>query len=269
MSSIREKLLSNSTNDYSSIRSRLGLKEEKFYKKNISKSEINNQNTNSSSMRFLKKSNAFADGYQIGDVTKTALSTVGDIAANLGKGFLNTVEGVTDSGQYLLADVAKGLSKAKVLDVWDKNAREWLKEKADALEENAKFDSTGAIFGDNEKESDNLFKKGWSEELDKNSVSGTMFDSVAQGVGNVAAMAGTGYLGGSMLGIGSTATSFLNSFSSAFGNAKSEAYKNGADDKTAFETATVSGFAEAISEQFFDALPGMKVEGWFKTNRKN
>lgn len=245
MSNIRDRLgLENKNN---SIRNRLG---------------INVSNENNSSMKLFKKSNAFDDGYQFGDVTKTVASTVGDLATNIGKGFLNTVEGVTDAGQYLLADAAKGLSKVKALDIWDKNAREWLKEKANALEENAKFDSTGALFGNNEKESDNLFKKGWSEKLDKNSVSDGMLDSVAQGIGNVAAMAGTAYIGGQALGTGSTATSFLNSFSSAFGNAKSEAYKNGADDKTALETATVSGFAEAISEQFFDALPGMKVEGW-------
>lgn len=261
MSNIRERLLGTSNyNNTSNIRSRLGINEKNYsIREKLGVSERQNSNP---SMKLFKKSSAFDDGYQFGDITSTILSTAGDLTANVGKGFLNTVEGVTDAGQYLLADAAKGLSKVKALDIWDKNARNWLKEKADALEENAKFDSTGALFGNNEKESDNLFKKGWSEELDKNSVSDTMVDSVAQGIGNVAAMAGTAYLGGQLLGTGSNATSFLNSFSSAFGNAKSEAYKNGADDKTALETATISGFAEAISEQFFDALPGMKVEGW-------
>ena len=261
MSNIRERLLGTSNyNNTSNIRSRLGINEKNYsIREKLGVSERQNSN---SSMKLFKKSSAFDDGYQFGDITSTILSTAGDLAANVGKGFLNTVEGVTDAGQYLLADAAKGLSKVKALDIWDKNARNWLKEKADSLEKNAKFDSTGALFGSNEKESDNLFKKGWSEELDKNSVSDTMLDSVAQGIGNVTAMAGTAYLGGQLLGTGSNATSFLNSFSSAFGNAKSEAYKNGADDKTALETATISGFAEAISEQFFDALPGMKVEGW-------
>ena len=261
MSNIRERLLGTSNyNNTSNIRSRLGINEKNYsIREKLGVSERQNSNP---SMKLFKKSSAFDDGYQFGDITSTILSTAGDLTANVGKGFLNTVEGVTDAGQYLLADAAKGLSKVKALDIWDKNARNWLKEKADALEENAKFDSTGALFGNNEKESDNLFKKGWSEELDKNSVSDTMVDSVAQGIGNVAAMAGTAYLGGQLLGTGSNATSFLNSFSSAFGNAKSEAYKNGADDKTALETATINGFAEAISEQFFDALPGMKVEGW-------
>ena len=256
MSTLRDKYLGNS-NNVSYLRQKYGLA-------NTTNSDDKQEslNSNSRKIKLLKKSSFFDDGYQFGDVTKTIASTVGDAATNIGKGFLNTVEGVTDAGQYAIADVAKGLSKVKALDIWDKNARNWLKEKADALEENAKLDSTGALFGSNEKESDNLFKKGWSEELDKNSVSDTMLDSVAQGIGNVAAMAGTSYLGGQLLGTGSNATSFLNSFSSAFGNAKSEAYKNGADDKTALETATISGFAEAISEQFFDALPGMKVEGW-------
>lgn len=261
MSNIRERLLGTSNyNNTSNIRSRLGINEKNYsIREKLGVSERQNSN---SSMKLFKKSSAFDDGYQFGDITSTILSTAGDLAANVGKGFLNTVEGVTDAGQYLLADAAKGLSKVKALDIWDKNARNWLKEKADALEENAKFDSTGALFGNNEKESDNLFKKGWSEELDKNSVSDTMVDSVAQGIGNVAAMAGTAYIGSEVFGMGKTATSALDSFSSAYGNARSEAYKNGADDKTAIETATISGFAEAISEQFFDALPGMKVEGW-------
>lgn len=261
MSNIRERLLGTSNyNNTSNIRSRLGINEKNYsIREKLGVSERQNSN---SSMKLFKKSSAFDDGYQFGDITSTILSTAGDLAANVGKGFLNTVEGVTDAGQYLLADAAKGLSKVKALDIWDKNARNWLKEKADALEENAKFDSTGALFGNNEKESDNLFKKGWSEELDKNSVSDTMVDSVAQGIGNVTAMAGTAYIGSEVFGMGKTATSALDSFSSAYGNARSEAYKNGADDKTAIETATISGFAEAISEQFFDALPGMKVEGW-------
>lgn len=277
MSNIRERLLGTSNyNNTSNIRSRLGINEKNYsIREKLGVSEQQNSN---SSMKLFKKSSAFDDGYQFGDITSTVLSTAGDLAANVGKGFLNTVEGVTDAGQYLLADAAKGLSKVKALDIWDKNARNWLKEKADSLEKNAKFDSTGALFGSNEKESDNLFKKGWSEELDKNSVSDTMVDSVAQGIGNVAAMAGTTYIGSSILdggasiiGLPNTAmnskiiqktASTLTSFSSAYGNAKSEAYKNGADDKTAIETATISGFAEAIGEMFFDAIPGMKVEGW-------
>ena len=256
MSTLRDKYLGNS-NNVSYLRQKYGLA-------NTTNSDDKQEslNSNSRKIKLFKKSSAFDDGRQSGDIISTILSTAGDLAANVGKGFLNTVEGVTDAGQYAIADVAKGLSKVKALDIWDKNARNWLKEKADALEENAKFDSTGALFGDNEEENNNLFKKGWSKKLDEKSVIDDTIDSAAQGIGNVGAMAGLSFIGGNMLGTGAKMTSALTSFSTAFGNAKSEAYKNGADDKTALETATISGFAEAIGEQFFDALPGMKVEGW-------
>lgn len=256
MSTLRDKYLGNS-NNVSYLRQKYGLA-------NTTNSDDKQEslNSNSRKIKLFKKGSAFDDGYQFGDVTKTVTSTVGDLATNIGKGFLNTVEGVTDAGQYLLADAAKGLSKVKALDIWDKNARNWLKEKADALEENAKFDSTGALFGDNEEENNNLFKKGWSKKLDEKSVIDDTIDSAAQGIGNVGAMAGLSFIGGNMLGTGAKMTSALTSFSTAFGNAKSEAYKNGADDRTSLEAATISGLSEAIGEQFFDALPGMKVEGW-------
>ena len=259
MSTLRDKYLGdfNNNNGISYLRQKYGL-----VNTIDSENKKKSSNNESKKIKLFKKGSAFDDGYQFGDVTKTVASTVGDLATNIGKGFLNTVEGVTDAGQYLLADAAKGLSKVKALDIWDKNARDWLKEKANALEENAKFDSTGALFGDNEEENNNLFKKGWSKKLDEKSVIDDTIDSAAQGIGNVGAMAGLSFIGGNMLGTGAKMTSALTSFSTAFGNAKSEAYKNGADDRTSLEAATISGLSEAIGEQFFDGLPGIKVEGW-------
>lgn len=189
---------------------------------------------------LVKKSDLFDDGYQKGDVIKTIGSTVGDLATDIGKGFLNTTEGITDAAEYKLADFLNyfGFNKA-----------------ADSIKEHAKTNATGAIFGTNE--TDNLFRKGWSEELEKNSVLGSLADSVGQGIGNVGAMAGLGYLTG-----GKSAATFANSFASAYGSARSEAYENGADDKDARTYATINGFAEALSEQFFDAIPGTKTAGW-------
>ncbi len=189
---------------------------------------------------LVKKSDLFDDGYQKGDVIKTIGSTVGDLATDIGKGFLNTTEGITDAAEYKLADFLNyfGFNKA-----------------ADSIKEHAKTNATGAIFGTNE--TDNLFRKGWSEELEKNSVLGSLADSVGQGIGNVGAMAGLGYLTG-----GKSAATFANSFASAYGSARSEAYENGADDKNARTYATINGFAEALSEQFFDAIPGTKTAGW-------
>lgn len=189
---------------------------------------------------LVKKSDLFDDGYQKGDVIKTIGSTVGDLATDIGKGFLNTTEGITDAAEYKLADFLNyfGFNKA-----------------AGSIKEHAKTNATGAIFGTNE--TDNLFRKGWSEELEKNSVLGSLADSVGQGIGNVGAMAGLGYLTG-----GTSASTFANSFASAYGSARSEAYENGADDKNARTYATINGFAEALSEQFFDAIPGTKTAGW-------
>lgn len=191
---------------------------------------------------LVKSSEAFDDGYQFGDVTKTIGASVGDLAVNVGKGFLSTTEGVTDAVEYTLADFlnAFGLENA-----------------ANSIKEHAKTNATGAIFGTNENTNDNLFKKGWSEDLDKNSVLGSLSDSVGQGIGNIGAMAGLNYLTG-----GSTLSSFTSSFSSAYGNARSEAYENGADDKNARIYGTINGLAEAISEQFFDSIPGSKTAGW-------
>lgn len=191
--------------------------------------------------KIVKGSEAFDDGYDVGDITKTVVATAQDIGANVGEGFLGTLEGVADTLQYGTADL---------MELFRNKAA------AKAIRNNAKFNSTAAIFGKNEKEEDN-FVKGWTEKIDKNSVSGQGLDSISQGVGNIGAFVGASYLTG-----GSSASSFLTTFSSAYGNAKSNAYQNGATDKTATETAIVSGLSEAISEQFFDKIPGMKTQGW-------
>lgn len=194
--------------------------------------------------KFFKESDAFNDGYQFGDISQSLVSSIGDIATGVGKGFMNTVEGVADAAQYGISDVLDlvGLEKA-----------------AKAVKKNANFNSTGALFGENKEENDNLFSKGWADRLDKKSFIGETSDTVNQGIGNVAAMAGLGYLTG-----GTSTSSFVSSFASAYGNTRSKAYTDGMDDDTARKAATINGFAEAISEQFFDGfnIKGLKTEGW-------
>lgn len=201
---------------------------------------------------FKGVTSAFDDGWDFGDITKTAIKgykaynkvitdTTKDLATDIGEGFLRTVEGVADAAQYGLA---WGFDQFGA----DKPAN-WLKE-------NAEFDSTGAWFGKNE-DGYNIFSKGWTEKAEKNSIVGDFGDSVAQGVGNVAAFVGLGALTG-----GGAVSTALTSFASGYGNARSEAYKNGADDKTSHTTGLINGFAEAISEQFFNGIPGMKTAGW-------
>lgn len=216
-----------------------------------------------SSKGFFKDSKAFDDGYHFGDITKTVVSTGGDLLTDIGEGFIGATEGVADWGQYRTADVLNFFGQKKA---------------AEAVKKNAQFDSTAAIFGKNEKKEEN-FAKDWTKGIEENSISGDTLDTVMQGVGQVGAMAGMAYLGGGGGEVGATATklqkasalartSFV-SYTSAYGNARSEAYKNGADDSTANKVGMINGFSEAIAEQFFNGLPGYKSAGWFsKVNGK-
>ena len=218
-----------------------------------------------------------------GGFLKTVGGTLGDLATDIGEGFLRAVEGTTDWAQYRISDYERWLSKQQK-KAFDKLGMEKVGNKISGLSKtaseklinNAKVDSTGALFGKNENQ--NLFKKGWTNKLEDNSILGDTADTINQGIGQIGAMVGMSYLGGTALGgtnaVSGTATalnrankmrkatSALTSYSSAYGNARSEAYKNGANDETANKTAMISGFSEAISEQFFDGIPGLKSQGW-------
>ena len=218
-----------------------------------------------------------------GGFLKTVGGTLGDLASDIGEGFLRAVEGTTDWVQYRISDYEKWLSKQQK-KAFDKLGMEKVGNKISGLSKtaseklinNAKTDSTGALFGKNENQ--NLFKKGWTNKLEENSILGDTADTINQGIGQIGAMVGMSYLGGTVLGgtnaVSGTATalnrankirkttSALTAYSSAYGNARSEAYKNGANDETANKTAMISGFSEAISEQFFDGIPGLKSQGW-------
>lgn len=218
-----------------------------------------------------------------GGFLKTVGGTLGDLASDIGEGFLRAVEGTTDWAQYRISDYEKWLSKQQK-KAFDKLGMEKVGNKISGLSKtaseklinNAKTDSTGALFGKNENQ--NLFKKGWTNKLEENSILGDTADTINQGIGQIGAMVGMSYLGGTVLGGTNAAsgtatalnrankirktTSALTAYSSAYGNARSEAYKNGANDETANKTAMISGFSEAISEQFFDGIPGLKSQGW-------
>lgn len=206
--------------------------------------------------KIIKGSKYFEDGYQFGDITKAKLATEADIAINVGKGFLKTAEGIGDTLQYLVADKLMNPSDplnpmpVPALGI-DKSIKA-----SNAIKKNAKFDSTAAVFGENKKAEDN-FKKDWAKKVSEKSVLGEIPSSINQGIGNIAAFAGTSAVTG-----GSAAANFLTTFASAYGNSKSDAYANGADDSTANKSAIINGMAEAISEQVFDGIPGVKSAGW-------
>ena len=227
-----------------------------------------------SSKGFFKDSKAFQDGYHFGDVTKTVLSTGGDILTDIGEGFIGAAEGVADWGQYRVADFYNFMGDR----FKNESIKKSYKNAAEKVKNNAKFDSTAAIFGKNEEEKDN-FVKDWTKGIEENSISGDTLDTINQGVGQVAAMVGMSYLAGGGAEVGANATRMqkagalartaFTSYTSAYGNARSQAYKNGADDRTANRAGMISGFSEAIAEQFFNGIPGYKSAGWFsKINGK-
>ena len=214
---------------------------------------------------IFQKSSYFDDGWQAGDVLATIWDTGKSAASSVAEGFLNTVEGIADFGQYTLADVVDFFGATQA---------------AENIRENAKFNSTGAIFGKNTSASDNLFQPKWKENLDQRSVLGTSGRQIAEGVGNVGALIGSSYLGGQIIGgaIPGAATSgfgqatwaeigasSFGSYSSAYGNTVSRELNTGTSMEDARKAGVVSGFAEAISEQFFNSMAGMHTAGLGET----
>ena len=100
-------------------------------------------------------------------------------------------------------------------------------------------------------------------ELRKTSVLGNKSEAMLESLGQALPMMGAGGSVGGLYGEGAAvATTSGLTFSSTYGNAKTEAIRNGATEKEAMETAFVQATAETISEQFFDAIPGAKSAGW-------
>lgn len=154
-------------------------------------------------------------------------STIGDVATNIGRGFLNTVEGAVDLGRYGVAGVADFFGADKY---------------ANDVRERAKQDTTSLIL----KPADDLYNK--------HSVlkEGGIVEGVAQGIGNVGAMLG----GGALLGKASTVGKYVptTSLISGAGSGMTEAYNNGATDGQAVAYGAMSGLTESLSEAMFSGL---------------
>ena len=176
-----------------------------------------------------------------GNFVQRGLSTAGDALISVGEGFLRTTENWADYISYKAADVADYFGW-----VSDEDADEW----RDAI----KKDIIGDAF-------DNKAFNAVKDESYMNKTARSVFE----GTGNVLAMIG----GGEVLGVSSEASSLSNavrtgvaSFTNGYGSSMSEALRNGVDYKTAKKAAIINGTAEAISEQVFNGIPGMKVENW-------
>ena len=197
-------------------------------KTNHNQDETEEENT------WFKNSELFSDGYQFGDVTKTALSTIGDIGVNVVKGAAGLGEGIADVISYAGADI---------YDLMGNDS------KADAIRKRTQENTIESIFSP----VDNY--------LDEKSVLGEKSDSIAQALGyiagNTAVSVLTGGAGGA-LGASTTVAGTLGStatiFTSTMGNSMSEALKDGATIDEARMYGAVSGAGEAASELMFGGL---------------
>ena len=188
----------------------------------------NNQEEEKSQTWF--SSGAFDDGYQFGDVTKTVLGTVGDVATNLGKGVVSAGEKLGDLAAY---------AGAQVVD-WFGN-----EEYADEVRKRAAESLTDKLFAPVDKVVDN------------NSVLGEKIDNVVNSIGNMYAQGVTsskllGAKGNLPLSIGGKkfnipVTSLIGGASSGM----SDAVNKGAEDWQMWTSGTISGLAEGISESIF------------------
>lgn len=202
------------------------------------------------------------DGYHFGDFTKGLLKTGGDLVSgavdiggkvigtaadvggNLLHGGLQALEGGADAIQYLGADINDLLGRS---------------EEAEKLRQNAKFNSIGALFGEN-KANENLVQQNVLEALDKNSWAPEIIDDIAGGAGGVAMNAALAYVtGGGNL---STAASNASIFTTSYGDAMSRALNNGASVGDARISALIDATASTVAENAFDSLAGLKSTGF-------
>ena len=178
---------------------------------------------------FFQKSRLFDDGYDIGDITKTILGSIGDAGLNAVKGVGSLVEGVVDLGSYGVAGVADAIGKDSF---------------ADDLRRRTKVNAVDEIM------------KPAEDYLDKYSVLGRTSDAILQGVGQVGGILATGGIGAAA-GLGTVGTTALTTgtmFASGMGSGMSEAYQDNATDEQALTYGAISGAADALSELIFGGL---------------
>lgn len=189
---------------------------------------------------FFQKPSNWDDGYQFGDVTKTALGTLGDVGVNVVKGAVRLGEGVGDAAQFGAAAVA---------DLFGAD------DKAEAIRRNARRDKVTEVFS------------GVDEKLNKYSVLGRTSDAATESLGQIGGILATGGIAGALNAgaVGATAVTTGLMGLSSFGSGTSEAYEAGAEEGEAEAYGAIAGAADALSEMIFGGLgKGFKALGLSK-----
>ena len=178
---------------------------------------------------LFKKSGAFDDGYQKGDITLATLASLGDLGINALKGGGRLVEGVTDLAGYGAAGVVRALGNDELADQLKYSTMEYLTDK---------------------------LAKPAEDVVEPYSVLGERGDEVAEGIGQVSTLILTGNALGAA-GVGAQAASaatmgFLGT--SSVGSGMTEAYMSNATDQQALTYGLVKGAIEVGSEAIFGGL---------------
>lgn len=195
---------------------------EDYQKQKGIKSSLNNENKSSG---YFKSSSLFNDGYDFGDVSKTALNTGSNGIAHLFKGASGSLEGISDFVQRGAAIAADLVGAKNVAQTW-RNA--------------ANKDISGAIFNP------------LIEPTEDKSVFGDNTNALMESVGNYAGMAalqGIGVPWQFTAGAGTAAQSLK------------EAEDNNASNKDAVISSLVSAAGEIGSEYLFGGLGKLKGTG--------
>lgn len=179
---------------------------------------------------IVKSSQAFKDGYQVGDVSKTVGSTLANVGTNLWQGVHNTGVGIGKALAGGVAQVADFVGQDEYADRVRKN-----------MTEETPFDK--------------LVRES-NEATSKNSVLGQKAGNVIQGIGNVG-----GTLAAQAVGVPWQVTAGL----SSVGSGLSEAYSEGATDAEAWLSAGLGAGAEIGSEYLFG---GIKLPGTGKVTEE-
>ena len=192
------------------------------------------------------------DGYHFGDITKflvngaidlgtKTMGTVADIGGNILHGGMQALEGGADALTYLGADIN---------DLFGRS------EEAEKLRQNARFNSTGAIFGTN-KPNETIVQQNLLEKLDKHSWAPEIVDDLANGVGGVGMNAALATMSG-----GSTLATNAAIFATSYGDAMSDALNNGASVSDARLWALIDASASTLAENAFNNKFGMNTKGF-------
>lgn len=180
------------------------------------------------------KTGAFEDGYQFGDLTKTVGSTILSGFNSIGRGAMSFVEGVGDTINYGIADVADLLGKDDFADTLRY-------ETSKSLVDEFTMSSSESIWGEN-------------------SILGEKSDSIVESVGGMLPSIALGSVASTTKG--ATALTSGSMFSSSYGQGVSEAYANGATDDEARTYGLINGIAETATEMMFGGLgKGSKALG--------